>query len=181
MANQPYKKKKAIKKRRDPFLNPDGSQVIFFKVPVTYQNWMSTLTHYEKDILIFFMTQVYYKKSLRIPASHPEIMHWTGIKTKKTVIVAIRGLAEKGWLADVITVKFGKNEYIINLEPQINTNLISKLELRSRKASKAKKKSIENGERGKFVTNKDIREEEVASNNDEYGENRNEPILEING
>ena len=140
----------ATKNRSDHFIKPNGEQVPFFKVPLSFQVHQSGLTQSEKDIYIFFMIQGYFKKSLEIQASNEEMRYWTGIKDHVAIRRAVRGLAEKGWIGDVVYQKRGANKYVVLLEPKRNQDLINKMDLRSERTSKAKKKSIKKGESGKF-------------------------------
>lgn len=132
----------------DPF---SVTNKLFFKVPLAFQMHQSGLSQSEKDVYIFFMIQVKYKKKLEIEASHEEIMYWTGLKSIATITSAIKGLAKKGWLRDVIYRMQKSSIYVLNLEPSINPELIEKLNSRSENTRQAKKKSIANGETGKFI------------------------------
>lgn len=128
--------------------------VLFFKVPLIFQTYMSSLTQSEKDIYIYFMIQMKYKKSRWLELSYEHFMN-TGIKSKDTISIAIFGLVTKGWISDIQYQKNKPNKYLINLEPvenplEKNKELIEKIILRSKNTSEAKKKSIANGEGGKF-------------------------------
>ena len=102
------------------------------------------------------MIQVFYKKSLLIEETNAGIRYWTGIKREETVRSAIRGLAEKGWIKDIYYQKHGSNIYTVNLHPKINKDLLTKMDERSKKTSRAKKKSIESGEAGKFQSGNNL-------------------------
>lgn len=142
--------------RPDPFSPPDtDEQVLFFKVPLEFQIWQSHMTQPEKDIYIYFMIRMFYKKSLVLEESNESIRTGTGIKNEVTVRSGIRGLAEKGWIADIYYQKRASNKYKVNLKPVVNDELIKKMDARRSNTSKAKKASIANGEAGKFIENKD--------------------------
>lgn len=134
----------------DVFKGVNGEQVLFFKIPLEFQKWQSTLTQSEKDVYLYFMAQVHYAKSLRLEKDYEDIMYWTGLRTKEAVRNAIWGLAKQGWIEDIIYQKHASNIYIINLYPHVNEDLLERMERRSQNTSKAKKKSIAEGEKGKF-------------------------------
>lgn len=140
-------KRKSKIKIKDPFyvLNVD-----FFKVPLAFQLHMKILSQSEKDVYIGLLTQVYYRKSLSIEMPVDTICYWTGIKSVATVTNAIKGLAEKGWIKDIIYQKQKPNIYVLNLEPTVNVALLEKMKSRSENTREAKIKSIRKGESGKF-------------------------------
>lgn len=134
-------------KKTDPFQEQKN---LFFKVPLKLQENMSSMTTSEICVYVFFMTQVFYKKTLKIEEPVESICYWTGIKNPITVRNAIRGLAKYGWIVDIIYRKNSSNIYVLSLEPKVNYDLIKKMQSRSQNTSRAKKESIENGESGKF-------------------------------
>lgn len=134
-------------KIKDPFYS---SETTFFKVPLDFQLHMRSMSQSEKDVYICFLIQVYYRKTLEIEMPIDTICYWTGIRSISTAINAVKGLAEKGWIKDIIYQKQKPNIYILNLKPVVNNFLIEKIKSRSENTSKAKKKSIKNGEAGKF-------------------------------
>ncbi len=134
-------------KAKDPFYTKN---VTFFKVPLAFQAHMNSLSQSEKDVYLTLIVQVYYRKTLEIDMPLDTIAYWTGIKSLSTITNAIRGLAEKGWIKDILYRKQESNVYILNLEPTINFKLIEKIKERSEKTRKAKLDSIKNGEAGKF-------------------------------
>lgn len=143
------KKIKPVPPERDVFLTSEG-QVGYFKMPMEFQMWQSTLSPSAKDIYTMFMIQVRYRNTLDIDMNYELIGYWTGIKHKATIARAIRELAEYGWIRDIKYQKRESNIYSLNLYPKKNIFLIEKMELRRQNTSKAKKKSIANGEGGKF-------------------------------
>lgn len=134
---------------------------LFFKVPLELQQHMSSMSSSEIVVYVFFMTQVFYKKTLEIEEPVDSISYWTGIKNPITVRSAIRGLVKYGWIKDIIYRKNSSNIYVLNLRPDVNYDLIRKMDDRSKNTSLAKKKSIQNGEGGKFVK-KNSQEGEIA-------------------
>lgn len=136
----------------DPF--KEGNN-IFFKVPLELQKYMSSMSPSEITVYVFFMTQVFYQKSLTIEEPVDSICYWTGIKNQITVRNAIKGLVEKGWIGNILYQKNSSNKYVLNLEPKVNHELIKRMNERSKNTSLAKRKSIENGEKGKFEKRKD--------------------------
>jgi uncharacterized membrane protein len=130
-------------------------KVLFFKVPLIFQTYQSTLTQAEKDIYIYFLIQMKYKKSKWIRTSNVEIGYWTGIHTKATIGKAIKGLVEIGFIGDIKYQKNNANIYCINITPVVNENLAVVVAERSRAASERKKRSIANGETGKFISKND--------------------------
>ena len=50
-------------RKKDPF---QESNNLFFKTPIEFQKHMSSMKPSEIVVYIFFMTQVFYKKSLEI-------------------------------------------------------------------------------------------------------------------
>lgn len=124
---------------------------LFFKVPLELQQHMSSMSSSEIVVYIFFMTQVFYKRTLEIEEPVDSISYWTGIKNPITVRSAIRGLVKYGWIKDIVYRKNSSNIYVLNLRPEVNYELIRKMDDRSKNTSTAKKKSIQNGEGGKFV------------------------------
>lgn len=143
-------------RKKDPF---QESNNLFFKTPIEFQKHMSSMKPSEIVVYIFFMTQVFYKKSLEIEEPIDTICYWTGIKNPITVRAAIKGLAKYGWIKDIVYRKNSSNLYILNIVPETNYELIRKMEKRSKNTSRAKKNSIQNGEGGKFVK-KNIQEKE---------------------
>jgi len=139
--------KKGSPEIEDPF---SRSNTLFFKVPLAFQSHQSSLTQSEKDVYIAFMVQVKYKKVLAIEMPLETLSYWTGIKSIATITSAIKGLAEKGWIQDIQYQKQKANIYHLNLKPKVNNELIEKIKKRSENTSKAKKKSIADGEEGKF-------------------------------
>ena len=91
--------KKNKVKVRDPFYSDN---IMFFKVPLEFQLHMSSMSQSEKDVYICFLIQVYYRKTLEIEMPVETICYWTGIKSISTAINAVKGLAEKGWINDII-------------------------------------------------------------------------------
>lgn len=134
---------------------------LFFKVPLELQQHMSSMSSSEIVVYVFFMTQVFYKKTLEIEEPVDSISYWTGIKNPITVRSAIRGLVKYGWIKDIIYRKNSSNIYVLNLRPDVNYDLIRKMDDRSKNTSNAKKKSIQNGEGGKFVK-KNVQEGEAT-------------------
>lgn len=136
----------------DPF---SKSRKLFFKVPMDFQMHQSSMTQSEKDIYIFFMIQIKYKKKLEIECSVENISYWTGIKSIATINNGIRGLVEKGWISDITYQMQKPNIYKINLgREEPNKELIQKIINRKENTSRAKKQSIANGESGKFTKKK---------------------------
>lgn len=135
----------------DPF---SKSGVLFFKVPITFHTHQSSLTQSEKDIYMALISQVHYKKSLLIEMPLEGFMYWTGIKKNHTITKAVKGLAEKGWLHDVIYQMQKPNIYVVNIIPKANPDLLEKLAQRTENTSRAKKISIAGGEAGKFKKTK---------------------------
>ena len=138
-------------KMKDPI---SEAGLLFFKVPLIFQTHMSSFTQSERDIYIYFMIQMKYKKSRWLELSYQHFMN-AGIKSKDTISKAIFGLVIKGWISDIIYQKNKANFYLVNFEPLDeplikNKELIEKILLRSKNTSEAKKKSIANGETGKF-------------------------------
>ena len=66
---------------------------LFFKVPLELQKHMSSMSPSEIVVYIFFMTQVFYKKSVEIEEPVDSISCWTGIKNPVTIRSAIKGLS----------------------------------------------------------------------------------------
>ena len=139
--------KKNKVKVRDPFYSDN---IMFFKVPLEFQLHMSSMSQSEKDVYICFLIQVYYRKTLEVEMPVETICYWTGIKSISTAINAVKGLAEKGWINDIIYQKQKANIYVLNLKPNVNHLLLEKIKSRSEKTSNAKKESIKKGESGKF-------------------------------
>jgi len=135
-------------KIKDPF---SISGALFFKVPLSFQAHQHSLTQSEKDVYIALIAQVYYRKTLSIEIPVDTISYWTGIKSIVTITNAIRGLSKSGWISNIIYQKQKPNIYVLSLEPKINTELLEKLDQRTKNTSKAKKKSIAKGESGKFI------------------------------
>ncbi len=131
----------------DPFSTKNTH---FFKVPMAFQMHQMSLKPLEKDVYIFFMIQVKYQKKLEIKTTLSNISYWTGIKNKTAISKAIVGLAEKGWIKDIIRGKQMPSIYIINLSPTVNPSLLDRIKKRIDNISKAKKLSIQKGEKGKF-------------------------------
>lgn len=102
-------------------------------------------------VYIFFMTQVFYKKSVEIEEPVDSISYWTGIKNPVTIRSAIKGLVKYGWIKNIIYRKNSSNVYVLNLRPEVNYEMVRKMNDRSKNTSIAKKKSIEKGEAGKFL------------------------------
>lgn len=145
-------------RKKDPF---QESNTWFFKTPIEFQKHMSSMKPSEIVVYIFFMTQVFYKKTLEIEEPVETICYWTGIKNPITIREAIKGLVKYGWIKDIVYRKNTSNLYILNMRPEVNYELIRKMEERSKNTSIAKKKSIQNGEGGKFVK-KNYEEGEIA-------------------
>lgn len=123
---------------------------LFFKTPISLQRELSSFTDSELRVYMAFIIQIHYRKKVWIEATTADIAYWTGIKNPVTVRLAIRGLAVKGWIKNIKYQKNSGNVFTINLEPKPNEELIKKMDERSKNTSIAKKKSIKNGEKGKF-------------------------------
>lgn len=136
-----------MRSKIDPFKENNH---LFFKVPLELQRQMSSMTPSEITVFVFFMTQVFYQKTLTIEEPVESICYHTGIKNQITVRNAIRGLVERGWIGNILYQKNSSNKYVLNLEPKVNYELIKRMNERSKNTSLAKRKSIENGEKGKF-------------------------------
>ena len=132
------------------------SKIQYFKSPVSLLKYQSTLTPSELSLYICFMGQAMYRHTLKIQISYPELMAFTGIKTRNTLSKAIFGLVEKGWIEDIQWVMNNSNWYTLSLDPKPNKELISQMKKRKNKMSKAKLDSIEAGEKGKFTNGKDL-------------------------
>ena len=124
---------------------------LFFKVPLELQKHMSSMSPSEIVVYIFFMTQVFYKKSVEIEEPFDSISYLTGIKNPVTIRSAIKGLVKYGWIKNIIYRKNSSNVYVLNLRPEVNYEMVRKMNDRSKNTSIAKKKSIEKGEAGKFL------------------------------
>jgi len=131
--------------------------VEFFKVPKIFQEYQRILSQSQKDVYIYFMIQMKYKKSKWIRASIPEILWCTNIKNKVTVIKAIRELVVEGLIGDIQYQNNNANIYMINLVPQKNEELLKRIDEKSRLAREKKKESIAKGENGKFKKGNNMR------------------------
>jgi predicted transcriptional regulator len=137
-------------RRRDVFKDEFGGQILFFRVPLELQKYLSTLTDSELRVYIYFLTQVSYQNTLQIQTTRENIMYETGISNTATVTKAIQGLAKHGFIENIFFQRSGGNRYTINLIPHVNKELLKRVVEHGKKLRKARKKSIENGEKGKF-------------------------------
>jgi len=127
--------------------------VQYFRLPSEIGLSLPDLTGSELQVYVFFLYQAMFRNTLDIKASYDEILLGTSIKTRQTLSSAIKGLAEKGWIGNIIWESNSRNTYCVSLKSRVNINLLPKMHSKSQKISKAKLHSLRDGEKrkGKFV------------------------------
>lgn len=136
---------------KEPSFKHHSGNIAFFKVPLQLQTAQAEMTSMEMNVLIAFFIQMSYRDTRWIQIPLSTLSANTGISRKETIIKAIHGLVEDGWIEDIRYQKNDANWYHINIEPTKNEELIKKIQQRKLNTSNAKKKSIAEGEKGKFV------------------------------